>query len=98
MDEKLQKLLYAVCSGFPTRDVRVCNIFDQRRLVRMAHYAWKNNIGFHPDMFKCAMKNIELFQSLSEEELDSKAEYLCLQADSAKSVFHVAFDLEHLSI
>lgn len=98
MDEKLQELIFAVCDGFPTRDVCVSHICDQRRLARMAYYAWKNEIGFHPDMFQEALKATELFKSLPEEEIDSKSNELCLQADFAKSMFHAAFDLENLSV
>ncbi len=98
MDETLQELIYKVCSEFPTLDVEVCNIFDQRRFARMTHYAWKNGIGFHPDMFKNALKHSNLFQGLCEEELDEKSSQLCHQADFAKNMLHATFDLEHLTI
>lgn len=98
MDEKLQELIFALCGGFPTHDVCVSQVFDQRRFARMAHYAWKHNIGFHPDMFQEALKATELFKSLPEEEIYKKANQLYLQADFAKSMFHAAFDLEKLSI
>ena len=62
----------------------------------MVHYAWKHEIGFHPDMFKEALKNSELFQNLPDEELNLKSRELCCQADFAKSMFHAAFDLENL--
>ena len=64
----------------------------------MVHYAWKHNLGFHPDMFQEALKATELFKSLPEEEIDAKSDELCLQADFAKSMFHAAFDLDKLSI
>ncbi len=98
MNENLQALIQNVCSGFPTYDVGVSNVFDQRRFVRMVHYAWKHEIGFHPDMFKNALMKTDLFHSLSENEIETKASELCLQADFAKSMFHAAFDLENLTI
>ncbi|MBD5263286.1 MAG: hypothetical protein HDS39_04345 [Bacteroides sp.] len=98
MDERLQELIFAVCNGFPTRDVSVSQVFDQQRFARMVHYAWKHNLGFHPDMFQEALKATELFKSLPEEEIDAKSDELCLQADFAKSMFHAAFDLDKLSI
>lgn len=76
----------------------VSNVFDQRKFARMAHYAWKHEIGFHPDMFRDALKNTDIFQSLPENEIEAKAHELCRQADFAKSVFHAAFDLENLTI
>ena len=69
MDETLQELIQNVCSGFPSFDVSVSNLFDQRRFARMAHYAWKHEIGFHPDMFKNALMNTNLFQTLPENAL-----------------------------
>lgn len=72
MDKKLQELIFAVCDGFPTRDVSVSQVFDQRRFAIMAHYAWKHNLGFHPDMFQEALKATELFKSLPEEDLEKK--------------------------
>ena len=98
MDKKLQELIFAVCDGFPTRDVSVSHVFDQRRFAIMAHYAWKHNLGFHPDMFQEALKATELFKSLPEEDLEKKANQLCIRADFAKSMFHAAFELEKLSI
>ena len=98
MDEKLQDLIHEVCSGFQTHDVNVSQVFDLRRFARMTHYAWKNNIGFHPDMFTEALKETVLFKSLNEDELESKANELCCQADFAKSMFHVAFEIEKLSL
>lgn len=98
MDETLQELIQNVCSGFPTYDVGVSNVFDQRRLAKMAHYAWKHGIGFHPNMFKNALMKTELFQSLQEYEIETKADELCHQANFAKSMFHAAFDLENLKI
>ena len=64
----------------------------------MAHYAWKHEIGFHPDMFKDALMKTELFHSLPEQEIETRADELCHQADFAKSIFHAAFDLENLTI
>lgn len=98
MDDKLQELVHTVCQGFPTCDVKVSQVFDLRRLARMVHYAWKNNIGFHPDMFKDELKETRLFQNLSDEELDAKSSQLCHQADFAKGILHATFDLEHLKI
>ena len=98
MDETLQELIQKVCSGFPTHDVGVSNVFDQRRFAKMAHFAWKHAIGFHPDMFKKALMNTELFHSLQEHEIETKAHELCQQADFARSMFHAAFDLENLTI
>ncbi len=98
MEEHLQELIHNVCNGFPTRDVEIINVFDQRRFARMAHYAWKHGIGFHPDMFMNALKETELFRNLSEKEIEAKAHELCNQADFAKSMFHAAFELENLSI
>ncbi|MDE6650126.1 MAG: hypothetical protein K2K45_09385 [Muribaculaceae bacterium] len=98
MDETLKELIQKVCSGFPTNDVVVSNVFDQRRFAKMAHYAWKHEIGFHPDMFKDTLMKTELFQSLTEQEIEARADELCQQADFAKSIFHAAFDLENLSI
>lgn len=98
MDSRLQELILDVCHGFPSRDVSVSHIFDFRRFAKMVHYAWKNEIGFHPDMFKDALRSDNLFNSLSEEELEAKASELCSQADFAKTIFHAAFDLEKLTI
>ena len=98
MDETLQELIQKVCSEFPTYDVGVSNVFDLRRFAKMAHYAWKQGIGFHPDMFKNALMNTEVFHYLQEHEIETKAHELCQQADFAKSVFHAAFDLENLTI
>lgn len=98
MDETLQELIQKVCSGFPTYDVGVSNVFDQRRFAKMVYYAWKHAIGFHSDMFKNALMNTELFHSLPEHEIEAKADELCQQADFAKSMFHAAFDLENLTI
>ncbi len=84
MEEHLQELINNVCGGFPTRDVEIINVFDQRRFARMVHYAWKQGIGFHPDMFM--------------NEIETKAHELCNKADFAKSMFHAAFELENLSI
>jgi len=96
MDEKLKEYIYKVCSGFTTQDVRVSHIFDQRRFAKMAHYAWKHEIGFHPDMFKEALLSVELFKHLSDAELDTKSSELCHQADFAKAMFHAAFDFGNL--
>ncbi|WP_300906032.1 hypothetical protein [uncultured Bacteroides sp.] len=98
MDETLQELIQKVCSGFPSYDVGVSNVFDLRRFAKMAHYAWKHEIGFHPEMFKEALMNTDQFHSLSENEIEAKADELCQQADFAKSMFHAAFDLENLTI
>ena len=98
MDETFKELIQEVCSGFPTYDVGVSNVFDQRRFAKMVHYAWKQGIGFHPDMFKNALMTTELFHSLQEHEIETKADELCQQADFAKSMFHAAFDLENLTI
>lgn len=98
MEEKLQELIRNVCSGFTTFDVKVSHIFDVRRFAIVAHYAWKHNIGFHPDMFKTALKSTKLFQTLPDEDIEAKAYELCRQADFAKSIFHAAFELENLSI
>lgn len=98
MDEKLQGLIHEVCSGFPTHDVNLSQVFDLRRFARMTHYAWKNNIGFHPEMFTEALKEADMFKNLNEDELESKAYELCCQADFAKSMFHAAFDIENLSL
>ena len=76
----------------------VSNVFDLRRFAKMAHYAWKHEIGFHPDMFKDALMKTELFHSLPEQEIETRADELCHQADFAKSIFHAAFDLENLTI
>ncbi len=96
--KKLQELIQDVCNGFPTQDVEIINVFDQRRFAQMAHYAWKQGIGFHPDMFKEALMNTDLFRSLPENEIEAKADELCQQADFAKSMFHAAFDLDNLTI
>lgn len=98
MDVTLQNLIQQVCSGFPTLDVEVTNVFDQRRFARMSHYAWKHKIGFHPDMFKNALMNTDLFRTLPDIELEAKSKQLCRQADFIKSIFHAAFDLENLTI
>lgn len=98
MEEKLKELIFKVCAGFPTRDVCICNISDQKRFARMSHYAWKYELGFHPDMFKEALSSLDKFKCLSGDELDTKANELCKEADFAKSMFHAAFDLEKLSI
>lgn len=98
MDQELQNLIQRLCLGFPTHDVNVSQIFDMRRFARMVHYAWKNEIGFHPEMFKNALKETDLFGNLSEEVLDAKSAQLCHQSDLAKGVLHAAFDIEKLSI
>ena len=98
LEEHLQELINNVCGGFPTRDVEIINVFDQRRFARLVHYAWKQGIGFHPDMFMNALKETELFKGLSEKEIETKAHELCNKADFAKSMFHAAFELENLSI
>jgi len=49
-------------------------------------------------MFKDALMNTDQFHSLSENEIEAKADELCQQADFAKSMFHAAFDLENLTI
>lgn len=97
MKDQLKYLIENVCSGLTSLDVSISQIFDQCRFARMAHYAWKNEIGFHPEMFKEALKKIEKFNRLSEEELELKSRELCSQADFAKSMFHAAFDMENLS-
>ncbi len=63
----------------------------------MAHYAWKQEICFHPDMFKEALQSNVAFSNLSEEDLEDKAHELCNQADFAKMMFHTAFDIEGLT-
>ena len=98
MDQELQELIQRVCSGFPTHDVNVIQIFDMRRFARMVYYAWKHDIGFHPEMFKTALKGTELFGNFSEEALDAKSAKLCHQADFAKGILHAAFDIENLPI
>lgn len=98
MDKTLQGLIEDVCKGFPSPDVEVTNVFDERRFARMAHYAWKHELGFNPKMFKDALKETPNFQRLSEDALEKKANELCLQACFAKAMFHAAFDLENLSI
>lgn len=98
MDKTLKELIQKVCFGLNTFDVSVSNVFDQRKFATMAHYAWKHEIGFHPDMFKIALMNTDLFHSLSENEIEATANKLCHQADFAKSMFHAAFDLENLTI
>lgn len=98
MDQKLQELIQGVCSELPTLDVRISNVFDLRRFARMAYYAWKQDIGFHPEMFKDSLKKTELFQNLPEEVLDAKSIELCHQADFAKDILHATFDLENLKI
>ena len=92
MDQELQNLIQLVCSSFTTYDVKVSHIFDLRRFARMAHYAWKHDIGFHREMFKNALKETELFGNLTDEELDEKSLDLCLQAEFAKGILHAAFD------
>ena len=64
----------------------------------MVHYAWKHDIGFHPEMFKKALKETELFRNLSDEVLNNKSAELCNQADFAKGILHATFDIEKLSI
>lgn len=98
MEDRLQELIRNVCSGFPTVDVNVSHIFDARRFAIMVHFAWKHDIGFHPDMFKAALKATELFQAMPDNVIEEKASELCYQADFAKSMYHAAFDLEHLSL
>ena len=49
-------------------------------------------------MFKHALMNTNLFQTLPENEIEATAIELCHKADFAKSMFHVAFDLEKLTI
>ncbi|MCC8071269.1 MAG: hypothetical protein LIO90_05650 [Bacteroidales bacterium] len=98
MDNTLQNLIVDVCQGFPTQDVGVSNINDAKRLARMAHYAWKHEIGFHPDMFNEALRGSAVFANLSDEDLEDKARELCHQADFAKLMFHAAFDLEGLTL
>ena len=66
-------------------------MFDQRGFARMAHYAWKNEIGFHPDMFKEVLINTDMFRYLSENEIKAKANEICRQADYAKAMYHAAF-------
>lgn len=98
MEDKLQDLIFKVCEGLTSLDVSIYHIFDQRRFARMAHFAWKNGIGFHPEMFKIALKKIEKFNCLTDEEIEQKSHELCTQADLTKSMFHAAFDLEGLTI
>ncbi len=98
MDGKLQELIYEVCNGFPSRDVKISQIFDQRRFVRMVHYAWKNNLSFNTEDFKETLKVVDKFKNLSEENLETKAIELCDQAEFAKLMFYTAFELENLSI
>lgn len=98
MEKHLQELIHEVCESLPTRDVEITNVFDLRRFAQMAHYAWKQEIGFHPDMFTNALKATELFKNLPEEDIKAKALKLCSKADFAKSMFHAAFDLVKLSI
>ena len=64
----------------------------------MAHYAWKNQKVFNPDMFKEVLLSVEKFQNLSEEEIEGMANELCSQADFATSLFHAAFDLNKSTI
>lgn len=94
MDQELQDLIQCVCSGFTTHDVRVSQIFDVQRFAKMTHYAWKHEIGFHPEMFKKALRGTEVFRNLSEEELDEKSRELCRQADLAKDILRVASEIE----
>lgn len=49
-------------------------------------------------MFKNALKEVELFQSLSDDDLNAKSAELCHYADFAKSIFKAAFDLEKLTL
>lgn len=98
MDSTLQKLIADVCQGFPTQDVGVSQIFDARRFALMVHYAWKHEIGFHPDMFEETLRGSDVFSNLSDEELEMKACEVCHQADFAKLMFHAAFDLEGLTL
>lgn len=99
MEEHLQSLIRELCSNFTSQDVRISsNVFDLRRLAKLAHYAWIHDLCFHPDMFKNALKEVELFQSLSDDELNAKSVELCHHADFAKSIFKAAFDLEKLTI
>ena len=98
MEETLQNLILELCLQFPYRDVNITNIFDQRRFVKVVHYAWKYEIGFHPYLFKTALEATELFGSLPENEIEQASRELCIKADFVKSMFHSAFDLENLSI
>lgn len=98
MEEELQNLIVKVCAGFPTYNVSLTNIFDLRRFSKMVYFAWKHDLGFHPDMFVEALKSTECFKNLTDEDIEDKACYLCSQADFAKSIFHAAFDLESLSV
>lgn len=98
MEEQLQSLIRELCSNLTSQDVRISNVFDLRRFAKLTHYAWIHDLGFHPDMFKDALKEVELFQSLSDEELNAKSAKLCHYADFAKSMFKAAFDLEKLTL
>ncbi|MGN0224256.1 MAG: hypothetical protein ACI4AM_09580 [Muribaculaceae bacterium] len=94
MDQELQKLIFFFCEGLPTREVDIYNSFDLKRFARVIHCAWKHKIGFHPDMFKNALKEVEVFQPLSDEELTAKSMKLCEQADFAKSMYQLIRDEE----
>ena len=98
MDDKLQELIFEVSSHLTPGDLKISHIFDLRRFAKMAHYAWINEIGFHPSMFKESLKKAELFSSIPEDTLEDMALQLCIQADFAKSMFHAAFDIEKLPI
>lgn len=99
MEEQLQSLIRELCSNFTSQDVRISsNVFDLRRFAKLTHYAWIHDLGFHPDMFKNALKEVELFQSLSDDDLNAKSAELCHYADFAKSIFKAAFDLEKLTL
>ena len=92
MEQKLQEFIHTVCNGFPTQDVCRSNISDIRRFAQMAHYAYENNLSFHPDMFKQALMSIEKFKDLSTDEIASKSTCLCRQADFAKLILHAEYD------
>ena len=98
MNDNLKKLIQDLCAGFPTQDVCVSNVFDQRRFARMVHYAWKQDKNFNQEVFKNVLKETELFKNLSDEELEKKSEVLCHYANFAKSMVYTAFNLEKLPI
>lgn len=98
METKLQELIKDVCDGFTSPDVSVMHITDARRFAIMAYHAWKHNIAFHPDMFKEALEATEMFETLSDQEIEEKSNNLCHHADFAKMMFRTAFEIERLSL
>lgn len=96
MNQELQNLIQRLCSGLLTHDVSISQIFDLRRFAQMTHYAWKHEVGFHPDMFKKSLKETKLFRDLSDEVLDEKSVALCRQADFALNILRLTSDIDSL--